>query len=1387
MAELDVPQVGHVQQDNPEVTEPIDKEWPEGTTYHINSRRLKTRQIRRIVAALGVTVGSASAEDTRTIVEGKLREMDKNPTEVQVIVQGSDDDNGTLFLINDEGVILTVEAVIDSHVTGDEVESNAGSRSALRSEHVSRSSSTEPSELEATIEELRLALDGEEHKSAVQLIELTSVREALTREKQKVKRMWRQRCEQLLTHEDQQEAKDAEIRALKMELARLRVPRERVSEHSTTPVHNPVTVTNVGDSTAPERLQGETAGRTRTSRVGKAPPVDTFTGENCDVLWEDWLPTFERAAHWNNWSEDEKLLQLAGYLRKKALQEWNLLSGTQKSSFTVATEEMQDRLDPGSKALAAQDFRHTVQSPKESVSDFIRRLEQVFRRAYGKEQMSTETRDTLLHGQLQEGLSDALIRAPAVSGALTYQELCVAAKNEERRQTDLSRRHQYRKDENAIPPLGSNMYKNAQGRSPADQRSRSTPTDPPIKKRCYVCNSTGHLMKDCRVRPTESSGSNNTNSQRRPTNIRQGSGRRGQGTGVSVVSTDPETVTSTDSQHENLLGILFSDSDSDTEVKVIRVSDEGSKSQCAHVEVQGVPAYGVVDTAADITIIGGRLFKRIATIARLKKKDLKPPDKKPRTYDQRIFTLDGRMDLDLTFNGKTMCTPIYIKMDAQDQLLLAEGVCRQLGIVSYHPEVETWRGGSKGRIAVQISSDKTVTVPLVRVSMLRSMRVLPHHSTLVTVKVDGEITTPRSLLLQPEETMAGLLVEESLVTVQDDGTAHVSLVNLTGFTQTIDSGTAVGVVSEVEEEIRFAEDADSVMPATVNQLVSTEELPERKQRLVSMLTIGDSDLQEVLLEYHHLFSVDEEERGETDLIQLSIDTGEASPIKQPARRMPYAARQEVARHIQKMQEANIIQPSSSPWSSPIVLVKKKDGTLRFCVDYRRLNSVTKADTFPLPRMDDILDQLGNCKFFSTLDLKSGYWQIRVHPDSQEKTAFVTHQGLYEFSVMPFGLMNAPAVFQRLMQQVVMGLNPEAGPDYVAVYLDDILVFSKSLEEHRNHLKQLFKRIEVVGLKLNPKKCSFACQRVEYLGHVITAQGLKPNPDRIEAVKQYKVPRDIHTVRQFLGLASFYRRFVPGFARIASPLHELTKKGVSFRWTEACQTAFDQLKDKLVEAPVLAYPNFNEKFTLETDASVHGLGAILSQFQEDKRFHPVAYASRALSDQEKRYAITELETLAVVWAMSHFHCYLYGHDVTVLTDHSAVKAVLCNPGGSSKHARWWTRVYGAGIRNVDIIYRAGRDNANADALSRQPHLPAPAVGTADDDVQVLSIEALEVDISSLFELEPESITSEYNPHGFSQEQKKDDEILAMVQYLQEKLYPRLRLMHAGLQFRPQCLQ
>ena len=382
------------------------------------------------------------------------------------------------------------------------------------------------------------------------------------------------------------------------------------------------------------------------------------------------------------------------------------------------------------------------------------------------------------------------------------------------------------------------------------------------------------------------------------------------------------------------------------------------------------------------------------------------------------------------------------------------------------------------------------------------------------------------------------------------------------------------------------------------------------------------------------------------------------------------------------------------------MVRKKDGSHRFCVDYRYVNSVIKIDTFPLPRIDDLLDQLGQSRFFSTLDLASGYWQIRVHPDSREKTAFVTPQGLFEFRVMPFGLTNAPAVFQRLMHSVLMGLNPPAGPDWVAVYIDDVLVFSHTLKEHLEHIRSVITRLQEVGLKLKPAKCHFAREEVEYLGHLITPNGLRPNPKLVAAVQEFPTPHNPKTVRQFLGLSSYYRRFIRGYATIARPLHRLTHKGTEFIWNVACQEAVEELRRKLTSAPVLSYPALDKDFVLETDASIQGLGAVLSQKQIDGLLHPVAYASRSLSGP------AELETLAVVWAITYFHSYLYGREVTVFTDHSAVKTVLETPNPSGKHARWWTRVYGTGVKSVKIIHRSGKSNVNADALLVVHSLPPP---------------------------------------------------------------------------------
>ena len=319
--------------------------------------------------------------------------------------------------------------------------------------------------------------------------------------------------------------------------------------------------------------------------------------------------------------------------------------------------------------------------------------------------------------------------------------------------------------------------------------------------------------------------------------------------------------------------------------------------------------------------------------------------------------------------------------------------------------------------------------------------------------------------------------------------------------------------------------------------------------------------------------------------------------------------------------------------------------------------------------------------------------------------------------MPFGLKNAPAVFQRLMQRVLMGLNPPEGRDFVSVYLDDVLVFSDTFESHLEHLALVLQRFAAAGLKLKPSKCHFLCQSVEYLGHLITPSGIQPNPNRVSAVKDFPQPSSIKEVRQFLGLASYYRRFIGGFAKLAHPLHSLMQKDAVFHWSPDCQTAFESLKHQLTTSPVLSYPNFHKPFRMETDASIQGLGAVLSQLQDSGHIHPVAYASRALSTTEKRYAITELETLAVVWAVSHFHAYLYGNDVIIYTDHSAVKAVLETPNPSAKHARWWSRVYGSGVRSIQIVYKPGKENLNADALSRNPQgIPA----RDQEEIQVVQI-------------------------------------------------------------------
>ncbi|KAI8506729.1 hypothetical protein Bbelb_151700 [Branchiostoma belcheri] len=344
-------------------------------------------------------------------------------------------------------------------------------------------------------------------------------------------------------------------------------------------------------------------------------------------------------------------------------------------------------------------------------------------------------------------------------------------------------------------------------------------------------------------------------------------------------------------------------------------------------------------------------------------------------------------------------------------------------------------------------------------------------------------------------------------------------------------------------------------------------------------------------------------------------------------------------------EQDVIEPSTSPWASPVVIVTKKDGTPRFCVDFRKLNSVTVPDAHPLPRIDDTIDALAGSYYFSTLDMKSAYWQVPVHPADRHKTAFCTAEGLWQFKVLPFGLSNSAATYQRLVQLILAGV----GWDVCLAYLDDIIVFTPTFDEHLHTLQEVFTRLRQAGLKLHPAKCRFAQKEVTFLGHVVSRRGVAPDPDNIAKVQGWPTPSNQTDIRSFLGLASFYRKFVPAFATVAEPLVRLTDKHHNFQWNPACQSAFDTLKHQLTSPPILAFPDFTREFTLATDASNTGIGAVLTQEHGTTR-RVVAYASKTLSRSQRRWCTYDQEFWAAVWAVRHFRPYLYGHNFTLLTDH-----------------------------------------------------------------------------------------------------------------------------------------
>jgi len=423
---------------------------------------------------------------------------------------------------------------------------------------------------------------------------------------------------------------------------------------------------------------------------------------------------------------------------------------------------------------------------------------------------------------------------------------------------------------------------------------------------------------------------------------------------------------------------------------------------------------------------------------------------------------------------------------------------------------------------------------------------------------------------------------------------------------------------------------------------------------------------------------------------------DAAPVNVRPYRLPERHKLEVNRQITEMLQSEIIRTSISQWNAPLLVVPKKADAsgkikLRVVVDFRKLNNITIGDSFPLPNITEILDQLGSAKYFTTLDLASGYHQIPMAEQDKGKTAFSTPYGHYEFNRMPFGLKNAPATFQRLMNSVLTGMQGLK----CLVYLDDIVIYGSSLEDHNKRLEEVLQRLRENKLKLQPDKCEFLRKETVYLGHIISENGISPDPSKLVAIKDFPEPKRVKDIQSFIGLAGYYRKFIENFSKIAKPLTRLTKKTEKFIWTADQQDAFNKLKEKLTTAPVLRYPDFTQEFIVTTDASAYALGAVLSQgtVGDDR---PIAYASRVLTRAEQNYSTTEKELLAIVWAVKHFRPYVYGTKFKVVTDHKPLIWLFSVNDPGSRLIRWRLKLE---EYDYEIIHKAGRANANADALSR----------------------------------------------------------------------------------------
>ena len=738
------------------------------------------------------------------------------------------------------------------------------------------------------------------------------------------------------------------------------------------------------------------------------------------------------------------------------------------------------------------------------------------------------------------------------------------------------------------------------------------------------------------------------------------------------------------------------------------IQSDSTRAKMVDIQFGSRKIKALLDTGADLCLLNFKIFKSIPKrfIVSVEK------DSSPSVVGVTGHSLSpfGYVTLKLKLGHHISIQKfLVIKNMRKAAILGADFLIKNHACIDFRRKTLILQPGS---IGIVLKNKECEDEKCYLVNGAKTVNIPPRTMMKIPIKIPRKAKST-ACMVQPLDTspvfqnQPGLSVPVSLL--HDE--RKLLVVNETNRSFHIRKNTPLAIAEELtEEEIdaietqevheTYADDSDLLKTyADDSDPLKMNILPSRWNRLKAKIKctmeneIYKEKLYQLLEKYQHLFAESDLELGRTNTVEMKLDTGDSHPIRSKPYRTPLAQRSLVEDHVKQMMDAKVISPSTSPWASPIVIVPKKDGTKRFCIDYRKLNQSLRFNSYPLPNIVDIWPNLKGAKFFTTLDLKSGYWQIPMEEGSKEKTAFVTNQGLYQFNVMPFGLSTAPPIFQEMMDKVL----GEAKHVYAMAYLDDVLIWSKTFEEHLYHMEQIFKKLENAGLKLKISKCDFLLQQIKYLGHVISEEGIQPDPDKVSAIKSMSAPKDVTGIRSFLGMTSYYRSFIPNHAHIAKPLTVLTKKNATYHWGDEEEEAFQQLKNALVTAPILGYADPTLEYSLHCDASGSAVGAMLTQVQDGKR-RVIHYLSHQLSSSQQKWPTIEREMYAIIYAISKLRHFLLDAKFTIYTDHAPLKHLFTAEMKNARIQRWAIML---DEYNCSIEYTSGKSNTCADLLSRLP--------------------------------------------------------------------------------------